>query len=359
MATVLRCPVIAVGGSAGGVEALRAFCANLAPDLAAAVLVVLHQPATVRSELHAVLQAVTAVPVCVAVHRARPQPGHIYVSTPDRHLIVKDGVLQLTAGPRECHVRPAIDVLFRSVAVAMGPRCAGVVLSGLLDDGTAGLWSVKDHGGMALVQDPAEARYASMPLSAIQHVKVDVIARADALAVAVTEWAAQVAAGEAAQPAAVQPLHRLETDIAGGHSPGPQQLFELAAPSRFTCPECHGVLAEIREGSIVRFRCHTGHAYSLAVLLDRLNVTVEQELWRVSRAMEEKQMVLAWIRQHVPGGADPRGYAATTRAVHELRALAQAHAHAGPSANDAAEHADRAAAMAESAARPLSSGPRR
>jgi two-component system chemotaxis response regulator CheB len=139
---------------------------------------------------------------------------------------------------------------------------------------------------------------------------------------------------------------RLETDIAGGHSPGPQKLFDLAVPSRFTCPECHGVLAQIREGSIVRFRCHTGHAYSLAVLLDRLNVTVEDELWSVMRAMEEKQMLLAWMQRHAPGGLDPRGYAATTQAVNELRTLAQAHAGRAQPANDLATHDDGAGARA-------------
>jgi two-component system chemotaxis response regulator CheB len=323
------CPIVAVGGSAGGVEALRSFSANLSPDLPAAVLVVLHQPASIRSELHAVLQAVTDVPVSVAIHGERPEPGRIYVSTPDRHLIVKDRVLQLTSGPRECHVRPAIDVLFRSVAVALGPRCAGVVMSGLLDDGTAGLWSIKDHGGKALVQDPRDAMHPSMPTSAIQHVQVDGILPAHALSAEVTAWAGGVAAHTAVRPEAGQPLHRFETEVAGGRNPGPHQLFELASPSRFTCPECHGVLAEIREGSIIRFRCHTGHAYSLAVLLERLSVTVEEELWGVMRAMEEKQMLLAWIQEHLGDGLHARGYAATSQAVDDLRKLAQAHANHG------------------------------
>jgi two-component system chemotaxis response regulator CheB len=323
------CPIIAVGGSAGGVEALRTFAAHLPRDLAAAVLVVLHQPATGRSQLDRVLQSMTSLPVSAAVHGERPRPAHIYVATPDRHLIVQDGVLQLTSGPRECHVRPAVDVLFRSVAVALGSSCAGVVMSGLLDDGTAGLWSIKDHGGMAFVQDPAEAMHPSMPTSAIQHVQVDGIHPAQGLAERVTMWAATLAGRPATQRGTIQPLHRLETEIAGGGGAGAQRLFELAAPSRFTCPECHGVLAEIREGSIIRFRCHTGHAYSLAVLLERLSVTVEQELWGAMRVMEEKQMLLAWIEEHLAGGLHARGYAATTQAVDDLRTMAQAHANHG------------------------------
>ncbi|MFL6694417.1 MAG: chemotaxis protein CheB [Ramlibacter sp.] len=323
------CPIVAVGGSAGGVEALRDFVASLAPDLAAAVLVVLHQPASLRSELHSVLQVVTKLPVSVAVHGERPEPGHVYVSTPDRHLVVKDGLLQLTNGPRECHVRPAIDVLFRSVAVALGGRCAGVVMSGLLDDGTAGLWSIKDHGGKAFVQDPRDAVHPSMPTSAMQHVQVDAVLPARALGAEVSAWARGVGAHTDHQPASVQPLHRFENDVAGGRNTSGQHLFDLARPSRFTCPDCHGVLAEIREGSIIRFRCHTGHAYSLAVLLERLSVTVEDELWGAMRAMEEKQMLLGWIQEHLAGALQARGYAATAQAVDELRTLAEAHANHG------------------------------
>jgi two-component system chemotaxis response regulator CheB len=334
------CPIVAIGGSAGGVEALRALAANLAPDLPAAVLVVLHQPSSVRSELHSVLRSVTELPVSVAQHGEHPEPGHVYVSTPDRHLILKGGVLQLTSGPRECHVRPAIDVLFRSVSVALGSRCAGVVLSGLLDDGTAGLWAIKDQGGQAFVQDPDDALHTSIPTSAIQHVQVDGIHPAHALGAEVTAWARGIGGRANGRAPIAQPLHRLETEIAGGRSSGPERLFELASPSRFTCPECHGVLAEIREGSIIRFRCHTGHAYSLAVLLERLSVTVEEELWGVMRAMEEKQMLLSWIQEHPADGLHARGFAATKQAVDELRTLAQAHANHGQALLEPAPRGD-------------------
>jgi len=265
----------------------------------------------------------------VAVDGERPKPGHVYVSTPDRHLVLKDGQLQLTNGPRECHVRPAIDVLFRSVAVALGGRCAGVVLSGLLDDGTAGLWSIKDHGGKAFVQDPGDALHPSMPTSAMTHVQVDGVLPARVLGAEVSAWARSVGAHTERRPGTVQALHRFENDVAGGRNTNGQHLFDLASPSRFTCPDCHGVLAEIREGSIIRFRCHTGHAYSLAVLLERLSVNVEDELWGAMRAMEEKQMLLGWIQEHLAGGLQARGYAAAAQAVDELRTLAETHANHG------------------------------
>ncbi|HEY1226187.1 MAG TPA: chemotaxis protein CheB, partial [Ramlibacter sp.] len=150
-------PVIAIGGSAGGIEALRVLVESLPADLDAAVLVVVHQPLRAHSGLQQVLQAVSLLPVSFAVDGERPRPGRIYVATPDRLLVLKVGMLDLTSAPRECHVRPAVNVLFRSVALALGRRAAGVVLSGTLDDGTAGLWAIKDHGGAAYVQDPDEA----------------------------------------------------------------------------------------------------------------------------------------------------------------------------------------------------------
>lgn len=342
-------PVIAIGGSAGAVEALRVLVEGLPADLGAAVLVVVHQPRHARSGLQGVLQAVTRLPVAVAADGERPRPGHVYVATPDRHLVLRDGVLRLTSAPRECHVRPAINVLFRSVALAAGSRAAGAVLSGALDDGTAGLWAIKDHGGTAYVQDPEEAEHPSMPRSAIEHVVVDGIHRVEALARALATWAAQ--ADRAAMPAtsAHDALHRFEVAVAAGDKRNAAQLFALANPSRFTCPECHGALAEIREGSIVRFRCHTGHAYSLPALREQLGVRAEEQLWSAMRAMEEQQMLLAWAQTHAPGNDQPPNAAAVTQAVDDLRVLAQSQAATGAAPAPAA----REAAMPGRSGRPL------
>lgn len=335
-------PAIAIGGSAGSVEALRILLECLPTDLGAAVLVVVHQPAFGRSELRAVLQSVCRLPVSVAADGERPRPGHIYVATPDRHLVLKDGVLRLTSAPLECHVRPAINVLFRSAAMALGPRVAGVVLSGVLDDGTAGLWAIKDHGGTAYAQDPDEALHPPMPRSAIEHVAIDGVHPVEALAAELAAWAAAAARTTAAVGASAHDaLHRYEVDVAAGGPRSAAQLFSLADPSTFTCPDCHGALAEIREGPIVRFRCHTGHAYSLPVLLEQLGVQAEEQLWGAMRALDEKQMLLARIETDAESSAQPSHAAALTQAVQDVRVLAQDQA--AHAAADLATGATRAA----------------
>lgn len=174
--------IVVIGTSAGGVQALIALFENLPADLPAAFLVVLHIPAHEPSMLHRILSRVTSMRVVAARDGERIEARTVYVAIADRHLMLTEEGIRLTRGPKECRVRPAVDVLFRSAAVHYGSRVIGVILSGALDDGTAGLWAIKDQGGLAYVQDPAEAMLSSMPDSAIEHVKIDVIGSADLLA---------------------------------------------------------------------------------------------------------------------------------------------------------------------------------
>lgn len=159
--------LIVIGASAGGVEALRRLTADLPPDLRAGVVVVLHLAPGAASGLPAILGRSGALAASHARDRESLLPGHIYVAPPDRHVVVSDGVLRLTSGPRENLARPAIDPLFRSAAREHGGHVIGVVLSGLLDDGSAGLLSIRRAGGVAVVQEPEDALYADMPRHAL------------------------------------------------------------------------------------------------------------------------------------------------------------------------------------------------
>ncbi|MEV8376713.1 chemotaxis protein CheB [Kribbella sp. NPDC056861] len=165
--------LVVIGASAGGVEALRNLVSVLPADLPAGVLIVLHLPAGATSMLAGILTAAGRLPATVAEHGAQIEAGHLYVAPPDRHLLIDDSGLVLSDRPAENGHRPGIDALFRSAALTGGPRVVGIILSGVLDDGTAGLVAIKARGGLAIVQDPEDAAYRGMPDSALANVGVD------------------------------------------------------------------------------------------------------------------------------------------------------------------------------------------
>ncbi len=187
--------VIVVGASAGGVEALDRLVAALPDDLPASLFVVLHVPPTGRSALPDILRRHCRLPVAHAIDGEAVKPGQVYVAPPDQHLLVADGQVRLGRGARENGHRPAIDPLFRSAAREYGPRVVGVVLSGVLDDGTAGLAAVKAGGGVAIVQEPADAMYPAMPQHALENVAVDHVLAAGEIAAALDRLAREPARG--------------------------------------------------------------------------------------------------------------------------------------------------------------------
>ena len=293
--TSLQRDIVVVGASAGGVEALQGFFSALPAHLEAAVLVVLHIPPHTPSRLDRVLAHATSLPVVIAEDGQSMTHGQVYVASPDRHLMVTPQGIRLSRGPKEGRARPSIDVLFRSAATAFGSRVIGVVLSGALDDGTAGLWAIKDHQGMVLVQTPSEAMHASMPESAIAHVQVDFIGTVDALAAKVAELVGTAAPGEAATAFSAQ--RAMENDIAMEGNALKAGVMNLGQVSKYTCPDCHGVLVQIEEGPIVRFRCHTGHAFSLKTLIAGINTAIDNGLWATLRAVEERVMLLRQLQE--------------------------------------------------------------
>lgn len=198
--------LIVIGASAGGVEALRTVVAGLPADLAAAVLVVLHVPSDARSELPAILSRVSRMPVAHATADQALMRGTVTVAPPDHHLTVRGETLHLSRGPRVHGHRPAIDPLFRTAAHARAGRVIGVILSGALDDGTAGMLDIQLGGGVTIVQDPDDALYSGMPRSVLENVEVDHVLPAVAIPAALVELVGKPRA-EPDEPEKPQTLH--------------------------------------------------------------------------------------------------------------------------------------------------------
>jgi two-component system chemotaxis response regulator CheB len=281
--------IVVIGASAGGIPALLELTRNLPGDLDAAFFVVLHLSADAESSLHRILQRGCAMPVEEAQDREEIRARHLYVARPDHHLIVEQDIMRLTRGPRENRTRPSIDVLFRSAAYEYGPRVIGVVLSGALDDGSAGLWWIKNRGGTAVVQHPTDAGFAYMPESALSQVAADHV-------VPVGEMAALLkrlvrAEDRPRQVPAAKALD-IENRIAKQENALQVGVTQLGPTSPYACPECGGVLLHVEHGPISQFRCHTGHALSIDSLLDELTVKVENALWAAVRTLEESATLL-------------------------------------------------------------------
>lgn len=276
--------VVVVGGSAGGVEAMSRLVSHFPRDLPAAVLMVLHIPHNAVSVMPAILRRAGRLP---AVHAATREPlreGMIYVAPPDRHMLIRDANVITSFGPRENGHRPAIDPLFRSAADTYRRNAIGVILTGNLDDGTAGLAAIKECGGITIVQDPEDALYPGMPASAAQNVEVDHIVPLDRIASTVMELL------DAPAPPSKKAATNgdLETEIKKAEMDPSVEIDEQAGqPSEFTCPECNGGLWEIKEGPMVRYRCRVGHAYSSDSLVGAYGRSVEAALWAALRSLEE------------------------------------------------------------------------
>ncbi|MEZ4731199.1 MAG: chemotaxis protein CheB [Caldilineaceae bacterium] len=306
--------IIVIGASAGGIEALKTLVATLPSTFPAAIFVVVHMSASSPGLLAGILDNAGPLPVLQATDQAAIRKGRIYVAPPDHHLLLEAGWMRVTHGPKENRFRPAIDPLFRSAAYAFGPQVTGVVLSGMLDDGTAGLWAIKDRGGMAIVQEPREALYSSMPQSALKYVAVDHRLLISEMAPVLEELARTPLAEEGEAP--MSEALAIETRIALEDNALESGVLQLGKPSLYTCPECHGVLMQIEEGELVRFRCHTGHAYSQETLLAEIDEMIEAGLWNAVRTMDEKALLLRRMAQ--ANGAQSEGD--TERRFHQKAA---------------------------------------
>ena len=266
--------IVVIGASAGGMEALQNLVSRLPAGLPASIFVVWHLSPGVKSVLPSVLTKAGPLPAHNPKDGDRIEQGRIYVAPNDHHMLLEKGYIRVAKGPKENRFRPAVDPLFRSAAYVYGPRVIGVVLTGALDDGTAGLWTIKLRGGTAVVQEPEDALIRGMPLNALDNVAVD----HKLPVLQIGELIARLVREPAAEPAQVPALE--------------ENMFRYGELSPFTCPECRGVLTMLREGKIVRFRCHTGHAFSADTLLESTTESIEARLWDAVRASDETVMLL-------------------------------------------------------------------
>lgn len=297
--------IVVLGASAGGMDALQQVVAGVPADLSAALFVVWHMGPGVRSVLPEVLTRAGPLAAYHPEDGDSIEPGRIYVAPADHHLLLEKGFVRVKRGPKENRFRPAVDPLFRSAAYSYGPRVVGVVLSGALDDGTAGLWTIKLRGGTAIVQDPETAQHRSMPLNAMQSVEVDFKLPAQKIGGLLGSLAAQEAEAGALRVAPEEDEKTArEIRIAEEAEALEQDIFGFGELTPFTCPECRGALAMLTEGRIARFRCHTGHAFSTGALLAGVTEQIEARLWDAVRGLDEGIMLLDRLGRQYAGRGD-------------------------------------------------------
>jgi len=277
--------IVVVGASAGGIEPLIELIARLPADLAATVLTVVHQPAG-STRLPQVLDRESQLRVKSAEDGEPLRPGTVLLAPPGRHLVVSEDTASLSSGPRENGFRPAIDVLFRSAAVAHGARVIGVILSGALDDGAAGMVAIRLRGGVGVVQDPGEAIQSSMPQAAIDAAVVDHVQPSakipDLVLESIERQPPPTDAGPVPEPMAT------EVDMVAHQRSAADLAKHPGEPSAFVCPDCSGPLYEIDEGRLTRYRCRVGHAWSPLSLATQQSAVAENALWSAAETLEEK-----------------------------------------------------------------------
>jgi two-component system chemotaxis response regulator CheB len=320
--------IVVVGTSMGGVEALTSLAAQLPADFPAALFVVMHIAPDAPSVLARILNRSGPLPAKAAEDGEPVARGRIYVAPPDRHLLVRPGHVHLSRGPRENRSRPAVDVLFRSAAAAYGPRVVGVVLTGLLDDGAAGLFDVKRRGGLAVVQDPDDALYASMPRSALRATDVDHVVPLVRLGGLLDRIVREAVPSDALLVPGdlLTEVQIAEADMSNEHT-----ADHLGHPSMFSCPECGGTLYEISTNGPRRYRCLIGHAYTARTLLAEQGLEAEHALLAAIRTMEQRAGMLEALARDKRGSGRQRSAtsfddraAETRQHAEKLRALLHA-----------------------------------
>jgi len=312
--------IVVLGASAGGVEALIEVAGGLPAQLGCPIFVVLHVASSGTSVLPQILARSTSLMVCAARDGDAVLPDHVYVAPPDRHLLVDAGLVRLAQTPRENGHRPAVDPTMRAAARAYGPGAVGVILSGARDDGTAGLLAIKRAGGTVAAQDPDEALYDGMPRSAARHVALDAILAASRIG----GWLAETCVAKDDNSAETMSEEPLEDELRPDRRPQdashPLEAVSSAPgdATRFTCPDCGGVLFEHDHGSLLHYRCSVGHAYSADSLEGEQAHAVENALWAAVRTLEDRVVLLSRLAERTRRGGQRRSADLFERQARDL-----------------------------------------
>lgn len=310
---------VVIGCSAGGVEALALLVQQLPADLPASVLIVQHLTPTGPRYLADILARSARIRVAWAEQGARLERGRVLVAPPDVHLLLEDDHVRLSRSARENHSRPSIDKLFRSAAAVRGSRVIGVLMTGLLDDGVAGLVAIRQAGGFVIIQDPASAAYPDLPATALRTVPPDRLPPLDAIGV---EVVARV--GEPVRPAAIPTDIALEAQVDLAGATTPDRMRALGPQTPMSCPECHGPTWAVGDEQGRRYRCYLGHVATARDLLDASSDEVERALWSAVRALNDRAMTLETLAADAVHSALAETYAERAREARAQAELARA-----------------------------------
>ena len=285
--------VFVLGASAGGRKILTTVLEAIPRTIEAAFLIVVHGSSEIASIYPKVLSQKIALKVEEAQNELKINSGTVYIAKPNHHLFVEKGEIFLSNGPRENRFRPSIDVLFRSAAVAYGNTCVGILLTGRLNDGTAGLEAIKKCGGLALIQNPATAEYSDMPSNAAQTVEIDYVVNVEDLGNVIQKIMDEKLPENKKLPASVVRENTIATKISS------EIALEdnLGHQVPISCSSCGGPLWKIEDSKVNRYRCHVGHAFTEEALLESQNDALEEALWVAMRTLEEKKMLLVRVKK--------------------------------------------------------------
>jgi len=304
--------VIVIGSSAGGIKAVNQLIGKLPPNLPVAIFIVIHLSKNSQADiLRQQFQRNSSYKCLIAANGQPITAGNIYIAPPDRHLFIKHGIVRLTNGPHENRWRPSIDVLFRSAAAAYDSKVIGIILSGLLNDGTSGMLAIKRSGGTCIVQEPGEAEFDDMPRSVLSSVKVDYRVLVDDMGYVIDEVLSQPQKDLMPIPEDV----KIEAEITERMISSIDEMQKIGDHSNYTCPDCGGGLWEIKNETPARYRCHTGHVYTESTLAEKQNEALEESLWVSVRMLEERRSLLLNI-----AGRENERYNEQTGVAYKQRA---------------------------------------